>query len=89
MNYVSSLIGYVVFTNMLLRANNKKYIHIIPQHIDKKSYYMKRWLKVLDLILEIGKRRILGKLRIIQLIETNLQLLICIFIGGQNNNRIK
>jgi len=31
----------------------------------KNGYYLKRWLQVLDMILEKGKGPVLGKLRII------------------------
>ena len=46
-------------------------------------------MKVLDITLEKGKGLILGKLRIIQLIEANLQLMIRIFIGGRNDKNIE
>ena len=42
-------------------------------------------MKVLDIILEKGKGPILGKLRIIQLIEADMQSIIRIFVGDRNN----
>ena len=36
-----------------------------------------------------SKRPILGKLRTMQLIEANLQLIIRIFIGGQNDKNVE
>ena len=43
-------------------------------------------MKVLDVILEKDKGPIIGKLRTIQLIEADLQLLMRIFTGGRNNH---
>ena len=56
--------------------------------IIKKQIYPKRWLKVLDIILEKGKGPILGNLRTIQLIEADVQLMMRIFIGGRNDKNI-
>ena len=47
----------------------------------KNRYYVSRWRKILDTIIEKGKGPILGKLRTIQLIEADLQLLMRIFFG--------
>ena len=41
------------------------------------------------MILEKGKGPVLGKLRTIQLIEADLQLLMRIYIGGRNNEKIE
>ena len=46
-------------------------------------------MKVLDIILEKGKGSILGKLRTIQLIEANMQLLMRIFVGRRNDENIE
>ena len=60
----------------------------------KKGCYLKRWVKLLAVILEKGKGPIIGKLRTIQLIEADLQLLMRIFIGMraefnlENDNRM-
>ena len=40
---------------------------------------------MLDIILEKGKGLILGKLRTMQLIEADLQLIMRIFVGGWND----
>ena len=48
--------------------NSDKMIAILLQFYNqliKKEYYPKRWLKVLDIMLEKGKGLILGKLHII------------------------
>ena len=42
----------------------------------REGYYPKRWLNLVDVTLEKGKGLIIGKLRIITLIECNLQILI-------------
>ena len=46
-------------------------------------------MKILDIVIEKGKELILGKLRIIQLIEADLQLLMRIFMGSRNEGLIK
>ena len=55
----------------------------------KNCYYLQQWLKVLDVILEKGKGPVIGKLRTIQLIETDLQLIMRIYVGGRNNENIE
>ena len=55
----------------------------------RKGYYLKRWVKLLAVILEKGKGPIIGKLRTIQLIEADLQILMRIFIGGRNDENIE
>ena len=45
-------------------------------------------MKVLDIILEKEKEPILGKLRTIQLIEADLQLIIRIFIRERNDENV-
>jgi len=46
-------------------------------------------MKILDIVIKKGKGPILSKLRIIQLIEANLQLLMRIFIVSRNENLIE
>ena len=55
----------------------------------KNGLYLKQWIKVLDVILEKGKGPVLGKLRTIQLIEADLQLLMRIYIGERNKEVIE
>ena len=57
--------------------------------IIKHCFYPSRWMKILDIVIEKGKELILGKLRIIQLIEADLQLLIRIFMGSRNEDLIE
>ena len=54
---------------------SKKMISILVKYyntIIKKEYYLKRWLQVLDVMLDKGKGLVLGKLRMIQLIKADL-----------------
>ena len=57
--------------------------------IIERKYYPKRQKKILDVIIEKGKGPILGKLRIMQLIDADIQILIRICIGKQNDNSIE
>ena len=57
--------------------------------IIKKGFYLTRWLQVLDVIIEKGKKLVLGKLRTIQLIEANSQLLMRIFTILRNSGAIE
>ena len=66
-----------------------KILLIFYNTIFKRGIYPKRWLKVLDIIFEKGKGLILGKLRMIQLIEANLQLMMWIFISGWNDKNVE
>ena len=49
--------------------------------IIRESYYLNRWLNILNVTIEKGKGLIIGMLRNIQLIEADLQLLMRIYIG--------
>ena len=62
-----------------------RYFNIIIQ----KQFVPERQLKILDVIIEKGKRLVIGKLRIIQLIEVDIQLLIRILINTRNKFRIE
>ena len=55
----------------------------------RKVFYLKRWLQVLDIFLEKGKGLVLGKLWTMQLIEIDLQLLMRIYVGERNKDKIK
>ena len=54
----------------------------------RKGHYLERWIKLLAVILEKGKGPIIGKLRTLQLIEGDLQILMRIFIGGRNDENL-
>ena len=55
----------------------------------KNRYYSKRWLKILDTILEKGKGMILGKLRTIMLIEADLQYIMRIYLEDKEEEMIE
>ena len=57
--------------------------------IVKERYFPVRWLNILDITIENGKGLILGKLRIIQLIEADLQLLMRIFLLAEDEENIE
>ena len=54
-----------------------------------KGYYPKRWLKILDAMLGKGKGIVLGKLRIIMLIEADLQYIMRIYLSDEIEELIK
>ena len=57
--------------------------------IVKACYYPERWLLVLDIMIKKGKGPKLGKLRTIQLIEADMQLLIRVFMSLRNQGKIE
>ena len=48
-----------------------------------------RWRNIIDTILDKGKGPLLSKLRIIELIEGDLQLIIRLYVGQRNDKNIK
>jgi len=67
-------------TNLLIKFYNM---------IIAVQFFPNRWLKTLVVMIEKGKGPVLGKLRTIQLIEADLQLLMRIFINDQNKGSIE
>jgi hypothetical protein len=55
----------------------------------KYNHYPSRWLKVVDVMLEKGKGPRLKKLRILEMIEADLQLVMRVFLGIRMNDRIE
>ena len=55
----------------------------------RSGRYLKRWLKILDVMLEKGKGPLLEKLRTMQLCEADLQLLMRTCIGDRNESTIE
>ena len=51
--------------------------------------YLLLEVKILDIVIKKGKEPILGKLRTIQLIKADLQLLMRIFMGSSNKDLIE
>ena len=55
----------------------------------QKGIVLERWRNILDIIIEKGKGPVLRKLRIIELIEGDLQIIVRIYIGWRNDSNIK
>jgi len=55
----------------------------------KNGYYPKWWLDILDVMISKGKGIILGKLRIITLIKADLQYIMRIYLGDENEELIE
>ena len=55
----------------------------------RNEYYPKRWLDILDVMIGKGKGMVLGKLRIITLIEADLQYVMRIFLGEEVEEMIE
>ena len=49
----------------------------------EKVMYLEKWAKILDMIIEKGKGPILGKLKIMQLIEAEIQLIMRICVDAR------
>ena len=52
--------------------------------IIREGYYPQYWLNILNASIKKGKGPIIGKLRNIQLIKADLQLLIRIYMGSKS-----
>ena len=71
-------------------------INFFVRHCDvmlKHNYFTSRWLDVLDVVIEKVKGCMTSKLRTMQLIEADLQLLVIMFLGTRieenyENNKI-
>ena len=57
--------------------------------IIKRGYFPKRWLDILDAMIGKGKGMLLGKLRIITLIEADLQYLMRIYLSNEEEENIE
>ena len=55
----------------------------------KNRYYLKRWEKIVSIILDKGKRTMVGKLRTITLIEVDLQYIMRIYLNGKKEEVIE
>ena len=62
-----------------------KFYNVITKH----KHYPARWLDVIDTMIEKGKGSLVSKLRVIQIIEADMQLLIRIFIGSRIEKNIE
>ena len=57
--------------------------------IIKHNHYPSRWLKVVDVMLEKEKGPRLKKLRMLEMIEADLQFSIRMFLGTRMNERVE
>jgi len=57
--------------------------------IIKRGYFPRRWLNILDVMIGKGKGMLLGKLRIITLIEADLQYVMRIYLGDDEEEIIE
>ena len=55
----------------------------------RSGFYLKRWVKVLNVLLENRKGPMLEKLKTMQLHKADLQLLMRANIGGRNDSNIE
>ena len=71
----SSVFSKKTYSVYKCALDSDKMINILVRFYNtilRKGYYLKRWIKLLAVILEKGKGPIIGKLRTIQLIEADL-----------------
>ena len=55
----------------------------------KYNHYPKRWLNVVDVMLEKGKRLRLKKLRMLEMIEAGFQLVMIMHLVSRINERVE
>ena len=79
LNRMHTVYKYAIGSKRMIKILVRYYNIIIYQ-----KYYPKRWLKILEVIIEKGKGPKLGKLRAIQLIKVDLQIIMRIGINTQN-----
>ena len=80
--------AYTIYKILLCRDYITMLLFRFYNVLIKRKYFILRWIKILDIIMEKGKGLILGKLRIIQLIEVDLQLLMRIYFSIQQDDKI-
>ena len=75
----SSIFSNRIYAIYKFALASKRLITLLVQFCNKiiyKEYFPTRWQKMLNVMLEKGKGPVIEKLRTIQLIEADLQLLI-------------
>ena len=89
---MSSVFSKRIYVVYKIIARNNRFIYVLLLFYNlvlKKGIVLNRWRNILDAILEKGKGPVLGKLRIIELIEGDLQIIIRMYVGWRNNKNIK
>ena len=59
------------------------------QIVMRNRYYLKRWEKIVDVILDKGKGMVIGKLRTITLIEADLQCIMRMYLNDEKEEIIE
>ena len=75
-----------------IALNNERMTNLLVKYynmIIAVQFFPARWLKRLVVMIAKGKGPVLGKLRTIQLIEADLQLLMRIFVNTRNKGSIE
>ena len=91
-NSVSSVFSQRTYVVYKLVVDNEEFMDMLIMFYNlaiAKGIVLNRWRYVLDTMLDKGKGLVLGKLRIIELIEGDLQLIIRMYAGLRNNVNIK
>ena len=89
---ISSIYSKRNYTMYKCILNSLRLILVLVRYLNiiiKNQYYPEWWMKTLDIIIEKGKGLVLGKLRTIQLIEADLQLVMRILVNNRNKHRIE
>ena len=80
---------YAVYKCALMSERMTSILVSFYNLIIKRGYFPKRWLDILDVMIGKGKGMLLGKLRIITLIEADLQYLMRIYLGDEDEEIIE
>ena len=72
--------------------NNDEFLEVLLffyNVVITKGIILQRWQNILDVILEKGKGPLLGKLRIIELIEGDMQIITRMHVGARNDENVE
>ena len=89
---VSSVFSRRTYVVYKLVNDNDEFLEVLLLFYNlalKKGIILKRWQDILDIILEKGKGPLLGKLRIIELIEGDMQIITRMYVGLRNDKNIE
>ena len=80
---------YVVYKLLLANEEFTQILITFYNIVIEKGIILERWRNMIDTMIEKGKRPYIDKLRIIELIEGDLQLIIRIYVGLRNDRNIQ
>ena len=89
---VSSLFSKRTCVVYKLTVNNEEFMEVLMLFYNlvlQKGIVLERWRSAIDVKIEKGKGPILGKLRVIELIEGDSQALVRTYVGLRNDYNIK